>query len=88
MCSGTGVDAEGPGQGGGSAGGGRWLRCVDGGGGLGEAGVGAAGAAVSLLSALDDAGHLQSCVHGEAAIPHLQGAVKWVEDSHQTGLLQ
>lgn len=47
-----------------------WGRVV-----LGEAGIGAACTAVSLLSTLDDAGHLQTCVHGEGAVPHLQGAI-------------
>lgn len=41
--------------------------------GLGEAGVGAAGATVSLLTTLYDAGHLKARVHCETAIPHLRG---------------
>lgn len=40
-------------------------------GGLGEAGVGAAGGTVPLLQAAHRAGDLQACRHLEAATPHL-----------------
>ena len=48
----------------------------DGWGVLGEAGVGAAGVAVLPLSALHHAGHLQSRLHRERPVPHLQGAAE------------
>lgn len=41
---------------------------------LGEAGVGAAGAAVLPLSALHHAGDLQARHYRETAVPHLRGA--------------
>lgn len=43
-----------------------------GGGGLGEAGVGAAGVAVPPLAALHQAGNLHARQHRERAVPHLQ----------------
>lgn len=41
---------------------------------LGEAGVGAAGAAVLPLATLHNTGNLQARHDREAAVPHLQGA--------------
>lgn len=41
--------------------------------GLGEAGVGTAGATVPPLAALHHAGNLQARHHRETSVPHLQG---------------